>query len=491
MNKKLKTLIHIPASKKFFKVSISILMSALILLLSLTPFLPKFNYTPFKTFAVEIIPSKTYEITYDLPHLSKGITAKQREKAENNLSKTFRIPLSSLKQNEYLSKPLVYITYIPLLKKYEGFVKIGNIISKFDKIKVLQEGTPTQNTEASNSDSNNQSDILLTGYFTLNNILLRANIFIMNNGSVLRYSSMTIQDQNDNVLAMFTFGKALNKNSENIARNMKTNKKISEISATYSDEDSFNWIRRGNSIKYISITNPFTGAVSYVPAIRQDVLAKYPFIAPNERLGVRLRTWTFQNDIGNTYKNFYANQYGSGWASVGIYDMENSYNFRFSTDLLNCGFYPEEKDYNDNTPLLLNIAFNLIKSLTPYLRVIPINFSVKVESGYEIKWNFGNNYAYVSAKAEYPVSGDTFSYDWNNSIEWPGSGYEANYLENPDSSYKGFVSKILFWLAGNSDSYYGDFSGYSYYVVEAGSNALYHIYYLSCSTSERYVGLTR
>ncbi len=469
------------ARKKMLRIFVTVLLCVTVLLLISVSFFSRFDYTPFKAFAVEIIPSKTYKITYDLPHLSKGITAKQREKAENNVSKTFRIPLSSLKQNEYLSKPLVYITYIPFPKKYEGFVKIGNIVSKFDKIKALQ-GNRT-------GDSNNQSDILLTGYFTLNNIPLRANIFIMNNGSVLRYSSMTIQDQNDNVLAMFTYGKLVK--GDNTVSKSGEKTKTGKISKAFRDEDSFNWVRRGNSIKYISITDPFTGTVSCVPAIRQDVLAKYPFVAPNERLGVKVRTWAFQNDIVNVYKNFYTRQYGSGWASVGAYDMENSYKFEFPSDLLNCGFYPEEKDFNDNTLLSSNIAFNLINSLTPCLRISPINFSVNAEGGYEIKWNFGNNCAYVSAKAKYPVSEDTFSYNWNDSVAWPGSDYEANYLENPGSSYKGFVSKILFLLAGNPNSYYGDFSGHSHYVIEVGSGAEYDIYYLKCSTYERYVNLTR
>ena len=94
--------------------------------------------------------------------------------------------------------------------------------------------------------------------------------------------------------------------------------------------------------------------------------------------------------------------------------------------------------------MFLNITFNLVKSLIPYVRVIPVDYRIRVESNFEIKWTFGNNYACVDTKSSNPISADTFSYNWNNSVVWPASDYEANYLKNPDSSYKGYTTKILF-----------------------------------------------
>jgi len=237
---------------------------------------------------------------YDLPHLSKKITPSTRKKAETNLSKVFNIPLSSLKQNEYLSKPVVYITYIPFINRYRGFIKIGNTVSQFKTIKTIPDNL---NLDSSFLNNNTQSTLILTCYFTLNNIPFRSNIFILNNGSILQYSSMTIQDSNDNVIGMFTYGKNNSRDSLYTTYRKFTHH-TNTIGVSYSDEDSFDWIRRGNSIKYIRINNPFGGSSLYVPGIRQDILAKYPFIAPNQRLGVRLRTWAFQKSIASAYKTF-------------------------------------------------------------------------------------------------------------------------------------------------------------------------------------------
>ncbi len=474
MNKKLKTLIYIPASKKFLKVSISILMSALILHLSLTPFLSKFNYTPFKVFAVEIIPSKTYKITYDLPHLSKGITAKQREKAENNLSKTFRIPLSSLKQNEYLSKPLVYITYIPFLKKYEGFVKIGNIISKFDKIKALQEGTPAQNTEASNSDSNNQSDILLTGYFTLNNILLRANIFIMNNGSVLRYSSMTIQDQNDNVLAMFTFGR-------NVSGNEKHNINTASASSFSQSYGNASFATRSFNVKYIYINDPYgSGITYYEPAARTDAMSVEPFPMGQAGQSVAVRIWAFQNRIAYAYKKIYEN-YGTAYVSVGVYKITDKFDLHYTANAMIGSAFPQPYHFNES---VVQVNF----SIGP----LSISYPLYV-SGTELKWNMANDPSYASSgftnvatntvETRSQWSYTTFDTNWNNSFQWKENDYSYSYRINPDSSFKGYFARVDFLNYAIFNHYFGDFYSSVYYSIEAGNGASYDWYYITVSNN--------
>ncbi len=484
MNKKLKTLISVPASKKFFKVSISILMSALILLLSLTPFLPKFNYTPFKAFAVEIIPSKTYKITYDLPHLSKGITGKQREKAENNLSKTFGIPLSSLKQNEYLSKPLVYITYIPFLKKYEGFVKIGNIVSKFDKIKVLQQGTLAQNTKTSNSDSNNQSGILLTAYFTLNKKPLRANIFIMNNGSVLKYSSMTIQDQNDNVLAMFTYGKApfTRDDSKSPANSKSVNMRKIGNSGGWETEQVLK-----HQVKYITINDPVGNTPSAtVPALRLDAMSNRPFNnSGGANNSLAARSWLFGKQIADAYKNFFVSDgYGTVYAYSFVNDISNTIWQRFPSEINKSNVYPEGTNYST---IPIEISFDL--------KYVSIGYTIYVPyGGVKRTWTLENTFNHTTYQCNYGKfeALPCYTFSWNDkNLFWNSSVYDAITNDSPGSSYGGFYSRYETALYAYGDYLYANYSNEidcGIKVVSATYDTVDY-YYISVSETFPYVNL--
>ncbi len=419
---------------------------------------------------------------YDLPHLSKKITPSTRKKAETNLSKVFNIPLSSLKQNEYLSKPVVYITYIPFINRYRGFIKIGNTVSQFKTIKTIPDNL---NLNSSSLNNNTQSTLILTCYFTLNNIPFRSNIFILNNGSILQYSSMTIQDSNDNVIGMFTYGK-----SSTLWQKGNTNRNTNNSSATNTQTD-YVWESEKvikHNVKFTSINDPFGNLGRFSePANRLDAMVNTPF---NNLAGATnsfaARSWAFKTQIENAYTNFYHTAgYGNVYTYAYINDIDNIIDMRFPSEINESNLYPEESGYSS---VPINISFTL-------LGVGSIGYSINVPySGVRKVWTlqntFGSAYPYNYGKySAFPCN--TFTWD-NPDLFWKISTYDAETNNNPGSYYSGFYCRYSAAMYASGSYMYVLYASEVNYGIKVVSTTYNRVdyYYLSVSQEFPYVNVS-
>ncbi len=440
--------------KKLPKILTSLALPLILIFTLLLPIISKTtNYTSFNALAISITPSESYTITFNLPYpRNKKITKTEREKAEKGLSKAFDIPLSSLKPNEHLSTPIVYLTQNAITKTYKGYIRIGNKKSNFSKIKVS-----FQTPQSYKSNTNKTIKTLLTAYFTLNNKPLRANIFLINKGSVLQYASMTIQDKNDNVLAMFGYGRLI----EKVARVNKIG--ALRESKICNGDDSFVWVKKSGSVKYVKIVNPFSGGFREVSVIGQNVFAKHPFVHPNERLGVKTETLAFQKDFASAVKRC-----GGCTADVEVCSVENGYKFYFPSDLLNCGFCPAKERINEDKQRFFKFNYGLINPLF-CLGNIFARYGGKTKNYAAVKWEFGSNIANVKISNTFPCDTENVFYDVKR---------KAGMLHDGD-----VYTKILFCEARSSDRHYGDFSASVIYTVKLCGNP----YYVQFSTAEKHV----
>ena len=466
---------------KLFKSLISIsVISALLLLLSV-PFVGKFNYSSFNALAVNITPSQDYKIQFDLPHI-KPITASQREKADKNLSKVFGIKLPNLKDNEaFLSKPNVEIKLLPITGKYVGSIKIDNLYIPFSKI--------TKQFTANNKNNELPSKILLTAYFTLNSKPLRANIFIINNGSVLKYASMTVQDKDDNVLAMFTYGKVLNKESNNRCIEPSSTPKTLDAGSVYSWETEK---VLEHQVKYITINDPFGNLPpSSEPSIRLDAMSNYPFNNSGGAANyLSSRIWGFNTQLENSYKNFYES---AGWGNVYSYayinNIDSVIETRFPAEINESNLYPKQSGYSS---VPISISFSLFG-------VGSVSYSINVPyGGVKKTWTLKNtiganpniepyNYGKFSA---FPFS----TFTWRDSnLFWNYSISDALSNDNPSSDYGGFYCRYQTSLYASGDYLYALYSGDIDYGVKIISTNYHRVdyYYISTSESFPYVNLAQ
>ncbi len=457
---------------KLFKSIISISIVGTILLLLSIPFIPGFNYSPLNVLGVEVTPTQEYRIQFDLPHI-KPVTPEVRQKAETHLSKLFGITQSSLKNGTLLSKPFVDIKELPITNSYIGSIKIGNATIPFSKV--------TKQFNKTSKDNELPSKELLTAYFRVNGKSLRANIFIMSSGSVLQYASMTLQDKDDNVLAMFTYGRAKSKKLSNDI-NDKLNVAVAKTESGFFGSKKV--ATRRKNIHYIYINDPYGNGINYYePGNRTDVMSEDPFpMNADTDQAITMRTWGFQDRIADAYRSIYKSNFGTGYAEVGVYKITNKYALHYAADALIGSAFPAPSDFN-YSPISVN--FNLMYlsvSYPVYVSGIKGNWTSSFDPYYDGSSTF-KNIAIHTANTPSQWSSDTFDSEWNNSIQWKSGDYSYSYLTNPDSSYKGYYTSVEFSNKSVYSAYFGDFHSSIVYTVEAGNGAFYDWYYITVEDS--------
>jgi len=399
----------------------------------------------------------------------------------------------SLNNGKLFSRPIVFLKWNPLSGKYSGLIRIGGRSIPFDKVVNQVHG----------SKKGIPSKILLTAYFTLNGKLLRANIFIMNNGSVLKYASMTLQDKEDNVLAMFTYGRAnLPSDKTGNAPSRGVVKTSSEgqnggsaLSGSPQSTDS-SWATEKvlkHQVKYITINDPASNlAPQTEPAVRLDAMSNYPF---NNSSGagnyLSERVWGFNTQIESAYTNFYEN---SGWGNVYTYayvnDIENVIETRFSSEINESNLYPKESNYSS---VPIDISFNLFG-------IGSVNYPINVPySGVKKTWTLKNtqpggnpdiepfNYGKFTA---FPFS----AFTWRDSnLFWKYSLSDALTNDHPGSSYGGFYCRYQTTIYTSGNYLYALYSSDIDYGIKVVSTTYNRVdyYYISVSESFPYVNLTQ
>ncbi len=478
--------------KSVGKLRIGIVALVIALLVSI-PFVGTLNSTPLTLFGVSITPQQEYRIQFDLPHI-KPITLAVRQKAEARLSELFGIPQPILKNKNLLSKPFVVLKRSFVTNTYTGYIKIGSATIPFSKVKV----------QFSNNDNKNEPPpkLLLTAYFTANGIQLRANIFIVNKDSVLQYASMTIQDEEDNVLAMFTHGRADFSSSEACPGRVADTSFSSVVSNSSEQKngvpsgspeaDSSSWATEKvlkHGVKYITISDPACNLPPQeVPAIMLDAMTNYPF---NNYRGasnaLSLRAWAFSKQVESAYKDFYQS---AGWGSVGartyINGIEGAIETKFPSEINESSLYPKESHGHFTHA---EVSFNLFG-------VESVSYPLTSESRVRTAWTLKNtqsgeckdsepfNYGKLTA-----VPFNAFSLCGPN-LFWRFSLNDAP-NDNSRSNYGGFYCRYQTTLYRSGKHLYALYSSKVYYGIKVVSTAHKRVDYYCFSASESFpeVGL--
>ncbi len=462
----------------------AIAIGIIVLLVSI-PFVGTLNSTPLALFSVSITPQQEYRIQFDLPHI-KPITPEIKQRAEARLSELFGIPQPIFKNKNLLSKPFVVLKRPFVTSAYTGYIKIGNAKIPFSKVKV----------QFSNNDNKNEPPpkLLLTAYFTANTTPFRANIFIINSGSVLQYASMTIQDEEDNVLAMFTHGRA---SYEKIPTGKAPSEKVSASrgkaalfqgafckvdTATAKTKDGFfgnakPTVRR-SVVHSIFIMDPYgSGAYYYEPGNRTDVITEDPFpMDADIAQAVSHSTWGFQKQIAGAYKRIYENGSGAAYAEAAIYKVTNRYALHYAADALIGSAFPEPSHFS---PPIVSGGFKFA-GFSIFCSACPDGVRKLWRSDYDPRYGGSSGYRNVTlctAEAPAPWSTCVFKNELNSLIQWKGLSDTS--AAQPAASGRGCITSVEFINKSVFSAYFGDFHSSIAYTVEVGSGASCDWYYFT------------
>ena len=462
---------------------ISFIIVVTILIMSV-PFINVFNYTQLTLFGISITPQQEYRIQFDLPHI-KPVTPQNRQKAEAYLSKVFGVAQPIFKNKNFLSKPFVDIKRLPITNTYTGYIKIGNDIIPFDKV--------TKQFDNNSKDNKSPSKLLLTAYFDVNSKPFRANIFIINKGSVLQYASMTLQDKNDNVLAMFTYGKAEKQFQRSTMQSYRRNNSLQEKSATLLNnaKGSARGSVLASSVKDITISA--TSQTKPVHGLRTDAMIVKPFRTAVYTINrLSLWSWGFRVPIINAYKLIYANlEYNPASITVhiavaGIDDtFQNKY--KSAAEITNdTQFRFPQPSGCFSRPINISFVFQDVCDL--YKISVPRGGIRKVwKYKYTVKTG-GTDYNSAEFTA-YPCCGSA----WNDEkLFCPDRQIDNLDIQKQGSSCEGFYTKQAFLNDHYGSNFYSRFTSSWTYLISVSvllHNADY--YYFTVSNTFDNVRLDR
>ncbi len=467
-----------------------VIVIGIIALLVSIPFIGTLNSTPFTLFGVSITPQQEYRIQFDLPHI-KPITPKNRQKAEAHLSEVFGIAQPIFKSKNLLSKPLVVLKKSFVTNAYTGYIKVGSATIPFSKVKA----------QFSNKENDKKNELppklLLIAYFTANTTPFRANIFIINSGSVLQYASMTLQDEEDDVLAMFTHGRA---SCEKIPTGKTPSGKTSTSqgkaalfqgafckvdTATAKTGDGFfgnaKLTVRKSVVHSIFIMDPYgSGAYYYEPGNRTDVMTDDPFpMDADIAQAIALSTWGFQKQIADAYKRIYENGSGAAYAEAGVYKVTNMDALHYAADALIGSAFPEPSNFSNPT----SVGFKF-EGFSISCSTCPNGVRRQLRSDYDPRYGGSSGYRNVvlcTAEAPAPWSACVFKNELNSLIQWKGLSDTS--AMQPATSGRGCITSVEFINKSVFSAYFGDFHSSIAYTVEVGSGASCDWYYFTVENS--------
>ncbi len=476
-----------------------VIVIGIIALLVSIPFIGTLNSTPLTLFGVSITPQQEYRIQFDLPHI-KPITPAVRQKAEAHLSEVFGIAQPIFKSKNLLSKPLVVLKRSFVTNTYTGYIKIGNAKIPFSKVK----------EQFSNKENDNRNEpppkLLLTAYFTANTTPFRANIFIINSGSVLQYASMTVQDEEDNVLAMFTHGRA---SYEKIPTGKVPSGETSASpdkralfqgafckvdTATAKTGDGFfgnaKLTVRRSVVHSIFIMGPYGSSLYYYePGNRTDVMTDDPFpMDADIAQAIALSTWGFQKQIADAYKRIYENGSGAAYAEAGVYKVTNMDALHYAADALIGSAFPEPSRF---IPPIISGRFKFA-GFSIFCSVCPDGVRRQLRADYNPRYGGSSGYrnvALCTAEAPAPWSACVFKNELNSLIQWKGLSNTS--AMQPATSGRGCITSVEFINKSVFSAYFGDFTSSLFYEVKTGNNAAHDWYYFTVGNSLENVRLDK
>jgi len=301
---------------------------------------------------------------------------------------------------------------------------------------------------------------------------------------------MTIQDKNDNVLAMFRYGKnrAVQAHGIEILSNSKYRSLIRP-------DSNYSWETEkiiAHQLKYITINDPFNNLPPVSdPALRVDAMSNYPFCnRENSQNYLSVRSWGFNKQIESSYIDFYRTAgYGNVYSYVFVNSISNTMETRFPSEINESNLYPKESNFSS---IPISVGFNLFG-------VGSVGYTIDVPyKGVKKTWDLMNtfninhniepyNYGKFTA---FPYS----TFTWRDGyLFWPTTVYDAISNDAPNSSYGGFYSRFAMSIYASGDYLYALYSSDIDYGIKVISTSYKTIdyYYISVEETFPYLNLVR
>jgi len=428
--------------------------SFLVLLFTILPLTHRFSFSSFGIFGVNAEPAKSYNIRLSLPQANL-LSEEVKVVSNKKLMKVFNI-------NENAINPVITLTGDPQSKVWNG-------IFKFEKTPFLVKNI----NEVSRNEKGAYTSTLLQGDLInpVSNEKMLANIYVLENGSVIQYVSVTIQKENGDLVSMYTFGKLppVSTFDDSSSNAMEVAKAYDLVAQT-----NYQYVLKKTQATYTTLTDPYnTISPKTVITQRADAMAMSPLSTVHS---VSLRSWAFFNGVEQFYKDVYTRFGSSPWAQAGIYQIVNSIRTTYLSDISLDTCYPPASS-NQTSPISVSISL----PYTPF----SISYSITLpSSGITISWTkestiqTGNyNKGTITLRTAGPDYASTFDTNWRSSLNWIGTDSQATSSFTPDSSYKGCYVKMNFYPFASLPFYANFYSGY-YYSIRAGNGALWDLYYV-------------
>ncbi len=435
-----------------------LVLAFFVLLFSLFSFTHLFNLSSLNILGITIQPAKVYKLKLSLPHadlLSNDV----KLSSNTNLMKVFNL-------NETLITPSLILN-CDGYSYWDGtfsFEKTALPFKTITQISKLEHGPYTSTLlEAKLPKPSTKEDLI-------------SNIYILENGSIVQYVSVTIQNAMGDLLSTYTYGTL-----PPISSFDESFKPQEEVVRAYSlaPQTDYPYATKQSQLTYSTFYDPYnTLSPRTLITQRADAMTTTPIgTSPGTNHFISIRSWAFFDGIEQFYKDVYARFGTYPWAEGGVYKIVNSIKTNYSSNISIDSSSPPASA-NQTSPI--NVSFSV--SVGPF----SISYSIiPPTSGISIAWskestiqsNFYNK-GTVTIQTSGANYASTFESNWRNSLNWVGTTQEASSLIYPPSSYKG--SWILMQFAINASSpYYANFYSEYSYSIRAGNGALWDFYYIT------------
>jgi len=449
--------------KKDFILSV-VIGSFLVLLFTILSLTHRFSFSSFGIFGVNAEPAKSYNIRLSLPQANL-LSDEVKVASNKKLMKVFNI-------NENAINPVITLTG-------DAQSKVWNGIFKFEKTPFLIKSI----NEVSRNEKGAYTSTLLQGDLInpVSNERMLANIYILENGSVIQYVSVTIQKENGDVVSMYTYGKlppvsTFDDSSSNSMEVAKAGTLTIQATA-----EQFKILK--TQLAYSTLYDPYNRIYPRIVVTqRADAIVNQPFNniggATNS---LSIRSWAFFTQIENFYKDVYTLFGSSPWAQAGVYKISNEiYNY-YNSEIIN-----KKPPESINRTSSLGVSLELVNKI-PF---VTVNYEIIFPfTGVKIHWSStddpsgapGRNYDNVDIYTAGPDYASTFDKNWRESLEWRGSLSQASSSPSqfvPPSDYKGNFVTMQFTNYSYGSDFRSSFYSNYFYSVRAGNGALWDLYYI-------------
>lgn len=439
----------------------------IIIFLSLIPLIRSTNYSPLKIVAIEFNPSKSYKLVLNIPQASH-LSREALTNATNSIKNIFGL-------EEDVKNPILFLEKSNT--SWIGKISFGERTFDFKTVTI----------QSSLSRGDYLSTLFKCDFVQqINKGDAWANIYILENGSITKYASVTIQRGNGDILDMFTYGKLppveeLNKAFSTEMAMVQTNKIDSTKKLALTTTENVETVLKKSKLAYHTFQDPFGNMSPQNIAIqRADAMTTSPFPTDSgQNHSLSMRSWVFLNNIEQFFADIYGVLGSTSWADAGIFNIKSSIKTNYKSEINLSTSIPEPNNMQINTPLYAALSIGPLKISYPIANApqgegIEWTKETTGETGYY-------NKATVTVNTRGPDYSDTYDQDWKNKLTWSLSLDEAKKLDTTPPTYNGFYSMMEFASYAYGSDFTANFYSEYNFGVMVGNETIWDIF---CITSK-------